>query len=229
MLYFFQAIKTAYQDGKGQAVVGVHKTDNKDSPSQEKSGPVSFVFKKIKGSLVTPTFRREERIERTRHQEETVILRPGPAGLEKSIHSTSQGGVITDKTIKETKVETDFIKIVSKDESGRMLNWPKFMIQFTKSHPKISYSCNPLVFDFSPLITKSKKSPARASESIESKVGEKDKAESEGTLIVKEEDKSEEKKKSHKKKKKKKHKKHKEKDGDTKVEGAEGTDGDSSK
>ncbi|KAK3106671.1 hypothetical protein FSP39_024926 [Pinctada imbricata] len=60
------------------------------------------------------------------------------------------------KTSPETKPRNSidlFIKVKNRDETMD-LDWPREMLKFTNTEPSISYSCNPLVFDFSDLLGK---------------------------------------------------------------------------
>lgn len=56
---------------------------------------------------------------------------------------------------KPKKIMSAFTRVQNKD--GTMeLDWPSEMVQFTKTTPTITYSCNPLMFDFTALFSKPK-------------------------------------------------------------------------
>lgn len=208
------------------------------SPSHDnKSGHVSFSFKKNYGSRIVNTqpfipVRREEKraspVEIKLLKPETDVNDAVDGGIEKIENGSTTGsleGSERDECKSEREEEKgpenkilmeDFVKVQSKDDSGRVLDWPKEMIQYSKTEPRLMYSCNPLSFDFSQLFSTKKKSPGHAGQGTSSVTLDND-SEQKGSEEI--EQKSEdaqkadsEKKKSHKKKKKKhKHKKHKDK------------------
>lgn len=247
----FQALKADLQEGRshGTGLPNI-KTVDKRSPSHDvKSGHVSshvsFSFKKI-GARITNTqpFHRRDDRGGQRKSPEIKILRLEPEdSMEKAEGSgeVSSPGSLSEKSDsleirpvltglgfegesgREQKLMTMFVKVHSKDDSARMLDWPKEMVQYTVTEPKLMYSCNPLAFDFSQL--SKKKSPARADFKPTGEDINKgdEQVNEEANLNVTaddndgdKDDKAEgkevegEKKKSHKKKRKhKKHKKHK--------------------
>ena len=56
---------------------------------------------------------------------------------------------------KPKKIMSAFTRVKNKDETME-LDWPSEMVQFTKTTPTITYSCNPLMFDFTALFSKPK-------------------------------------------------------------------------
>ncbi|XP_074652053.1 uncharacterized protein LOC141906667 isoform X2 [Tubulanus polymorphus] len=62
---------------------------------------------------------------------------------------------VKDDSNKLSIIDGSFIKVLSKDEITE-LEWPVEMIQHTIVEPKVSYSCNPLYFDFTQLSKKEK-------------------------------------------------------------------------
>ena len=50
---------------------------------------------------------------------------------------------------------TSFIKVMSRRDESHEFDWPEEMVQYTVVQPAISFSCNPLLFDFSRLLPSS--------------------------------------------------------------------------
>ncbi|KAF6718935.1 G patch domain-containing protein 8 [Oryzias melastigma] len=76
-----------------------------------------------------------------------------------SAASTQKEEEATDKTSLNTgpKIPTGpFFPVLSKDESTT-LQWPTELLEFTEAQPSLSYSCNPLYFDFK--LSRNKKMP----------------------------------------------------------------------
>ena len=206
-----------------------------------KSAHVSFSFKKNIGSRITSTqpFRREEkkaspeirllqpetepRPENTDTPPDSAVDSSKESELDESVEKKIVESELEEK-VARMPVLSSFVKVQSKDDNGKVLDWPKEMLQYTTTEPKLMYSCNPLSFDFSSLFNlKPKKATvtglAELCTSTEVDETETDKKPDEEIPVKAEENVEvavEEKKKSHKKKKKKKHKKSSEK-----VEGTE--------
>ncbi|XP_068103065.1 zinc finger protein 804A isoform X2 [Hyperolius riggenbachi] len=61
--------------------------------------------------------------------------------------SYHKAGTFLQNDISHKRPSEDFIPVQSKDGS-KILQWPSEMIRYTSTQPSISYSCNPLHFDF---------------------------------------------------------------------------------
>ncbi|KAL4228832.1 hypothetical protein ACF0H5_011873 [Mactra antiquata] len=232
-----QAIKSDLPDGVLSATSLLNKRPEK-SPCHDgnKSGHVSFSFKKNLGPKITNTqpfvVRREDK---RASPIEVKLLKPENGKeknataddvVEETKEATDGGNKIegengsenvqikTDKlVIPESRLlMSDFVKVQSKDDSGRVLDWPKEMIQYTESEPKLMFSCNPLSFDFSQLFSAKKQTKTENHDDStvkESVIGDLEQEIADNKTEEGQKEDTDEKKKSRKKKKKKKHKKHK--------------------
>ncbi|KAL3837231.1 hypothetical protein ACJMK2_022600 [Sinanodonta woodiana] len=169
-----QAIKAAAVEEKslGSSPTG-NKTDAKEDANADgsKPGPVSFSIKKT-GPKVTNTapFSSMEEASRIKEQpKNTTTKAKSPTnGNNNSIISASIDKAVIKPIPPDTatvekgcgeheqKDLTKFVKVKGKDDSVT-LDWPKEMIQYTKTEPVLPFSCNPLCFDFSQLSSKPKK------------------------------------------------------------------------
>ncbi|KAL5009568.1 hypothetical protein ScPMuIL_011873 [Solemya velum] len=114
------------------------KTDN--HVDESKTGVVSFSFKKI-GAKIS-----------------TVGVFGDMGANRKSVlpnHDGKSEPVEGDAASPTKSLLSAFIKVSSKEDIP--LDWPEEMIQYTNTEPKISFSCNPLCFDFTQLLTRNKK------------------------------------------------------------------------
>ncbi|XP_053408197.1 serine/arginine repetitive matrix protein 2-like [Mercenaria mercenaria] len=232
-----QAIKQSDIQSHGASLLT--KRLDKSPSHDNKSGHVSFSFKKNYGSRIVNTqpFIPVRREERRASPVEIKLLKPESEektedvvdGATEKIENGNQTESVESSEREESKSERedekdpenkllmfDFVKVQSKDDTGRVLDWPKEMIMYTKTEPKLMFSCNPLSFDFSQLFSTKKRSVSSAGQGTSIETAEKD---SQQKVAVENVQKAEdlqkadsEKRKSHKKKKKKhKHKKHKDK------------------
>uniref|UniRef100_H3B0Q4 Zinc finger protein 804A n=1 Tax=Latimeria chalumnae TaxID=7897 RepID=H3B0Q4_LATCH len=78
-----------------------------------------------------------------------------PSGVHGSSNVEDDSSLLQSEQVISKKQNDPFIPILSKDGST-ILQWPSEMLLFTSTAPAISYSCNPLYFDFKS--TKSKDS-----------------------------------------------------------------------
>ncbi|CAC5363586.1 unnamed protein product [Mytilus coruscus] len=115
------------KDGKQNSKEGAAVNNDKDDES--KSGVVSFSFKKIGTKLGNTAFNTAQEEDDKQETESDV------------------------KIEKPKKILSAFTKVKNKD--GTMeLDWPSEMIQHTITQPMITFSCNPLMFDFTALFSK---------------------------------------------------------------------------
>ncbi|CAG2202872.1 unnamed protein product [Mytilus edulis] len=115
------------KDGKQNSKEGV--TVNNDKDDESKSGVVSFSFKKIGTKLLNTAFNTAQEEDDKQEAESDV------------------------KIEKPKKILSAFTRVKNKD--GTMeLDWPSEMIQHTTTQPVITFSCNPLMFDFTALFSK---------------------------------------------------------------------------
>ncbi|KAH3703216.1 hypothetical protein DPMN_078247 [Dreissena polymorpha] len=245
----FQAIKADLLEGRGATALPLTQRTDKKSPGHDgKSTKVNFTFtKKISGRLTNAqTFIRDTRAApveirilqpENSEQVESRVEEPDPSPEsdtcnkdEAEEEKSEKVGESVHVVVSRPAVMSSFVKVQSKDDNGKVLDWPKEMIKYTQTEPKVMFSCNPLAFDFSQLFgVKSKKSSGHAeqvcTQSVDSKFDTEQASKEESALehtVADGADKlSEEKKKSHRKKKKKKHKKNKESKAEVKEDGKE--------
>nr|XP_005999417.2 PREDICTED: zinc finger protein 804B-like [Latimeria chalumnae] len=103
-------------------------------------------------STVHPTEVSIQESDKSKHSA-GVNCNPGQLKTDKYLERTAEGNTVTEAVItKASDFEykskmSPFLNVLSKDGTTT-LQWPSELLLFTKSEPCISYSCNPLYFDF---------------------------------------------------------------------------------
>lgn len=120
--------------------------DNNDALDDASKGGISFSFNRKMGQKLpssVPFGKEEEK------GSNSVAVKSDAMKDEPSVEKDAAGN----KELPSAGLS--FLKVLNKEQTLE-LDWPVEMILYTKTQPSITYSCNPLFFDFKELLTKDK-------------------------------------------------------------------------
>ncbi|CAE1325563.1 unnamed protein product [Acanthosepion pharaonis] len=129
---------------------GTCDNDEALEDAEGSKGGISFSFNRKMGQKLPSSvpFGKEE--EKAPNSADTEKDSKTEAVKEESCTEKSQ-----DSNKEMPSAGMSFLKVLNKEQTLE-LDWPVEMIRYTKTEPSISYSCNPLFFDFKELLSKDK-------------------------------------------------------------------------